>query len=273
MAEFEEARRKVAWITGANRGMGAETAVRLAAAGYDIALTARDAARLESVADEVRTHGVRALPFPSDLTDPASIHAFADAALMAFGHCDLLCNIGIYKGRGQTELMVETEPEDLAAHFTGDVVAAFVLVRRALDSMLERGSGTIINMSSSSVFLDPPDTVKNSGWSFAYVAAKAGIDQMASIINVELGDRGIRAFTVEPGFVAYGEAFAEKLRKFPDVPVSPPEAIGPAIVWLVENEGAQRLLGKRISLPHVTHKQGLLDGWSGPGTHFDTRRA
>jgi NAD(P)-dependent dehydrogenase (short-subunit alcohol dehydrogenase family) len=273
MAKLEDTRRKVAWVTGANRGMGAETAVRLAAAGYDIALTARDAARLETVAEEVRAHGVRALPLPSDLTDLASIHAFADGALKAFGHCDVLCNFGIYKGRGQTELMLETEPEDLAAHFTGDVIAAFVLFRRALDSMLERGGGAIINMSSSSVFLDPPGTVKNSGWSFAYVAAKAGIDQMASIINVELGDRGVKAFTVEPGFVAYGEDFAAKLRKYPDAPVSPPEAIGPAIVWLVENEGAQRLLGKRISLPHLTHKHTLLDGWAGPGSRFDTRRA
>jgi 3-oxoacyl-[acyl-carrier protein] reductase len=272
MTRNESNGRKVAWITGANRGMGAETAVRFAAAGYDIALTARDAARLEAVADEARTYGGRALALPSDLTDLASIHAFADGALAAFGHCDVVCNIGIYKGRGQTELMLETEPEDLSAHFTGDVIAPFILLRRALDSMLERGSGTIINMSSSSVFLDPPGTVKSSGWSFAYVAAKSGIDQMASIINVELGDKGIKAFNVEPGFVAYGADFDAKLRKFPDVPVSPPEAIGPALVWLAENQGAQRLLSKRISLPHLTHRQGLLGGWAGPGTPFATQR-
>jgi len=268
----ENAQRKVAWITGANRGMGAETAICLAAAGYDIALTARDATRLAAVAGEVRARGMRALPFPSDLTDLASVNAFADAAIATFGRCDLLCNIGIYKGRGQTELILETEPEDLVAHYTGDVVAAFVLLRRALDGMLMRGVGTIINMSSSSVFLDPPGTVKNSGWSLAYVAAKAGIDQMASIINVELRDRGIKAFTVEPGFVAYGADFDAKLRKYPSAPISPPEAVGPAIVWLAENEGAQRLLGKRISLPHLTFKHALLEGWAGPGSRFDTRR-
>ena len=272
MPKTESTVRKVAWITGANRGMGADTAVRLAAAGYDVALTARDQARLETIAEEARGHGATALAVASDLTDIASIDAFADAALDAFGRCDLLCNFGIYKGRGQNELMVETGPEDLAAHYTGDVVAPFVLFRRALDAMLEQGGGTVINMSSSSVFLDPPGTVKNSGWSFAYVAAKAGIDQMASIINVELGSQGIRAFTVEPGFVAYGDDFEVKLRKYPDAPVSPPEAIGPAIVWLVQDEGATRLLSKRISLPHLTHKHGLLEGWAGPGSHFDTRR-
>jgi 3-oxoacyl-[acyl-carrier protein] reductase len=272
MARSGSTRRKVAWITGANRGMGADTAIRLAAAGYDLALTARDPALLDAVAREARDHGVRALPVPSDLTDLASIEDFANTALLKLGYCDLVCNIGIYKGRGQTELMVETGPDDLVAHFTGDVAAPFLLFRRALGPMLAAGGGTVVNMSSSSVFLNPPDTVKKSGWSFAYVAAKAGIDQMASIINVEHGSQGIRAFTVEPGFVAYGEDFEAKLRKYPDAPVSPPEAIGPAIVWLAESEGAQRLLTKRVSLPDLTHRHGLLPGWAGPGTRFDTRR-
>src|SRR5262249_4721205 len=115
--------------------------------------------------------------------------------------------------------------------------------------------------------------VHNNGWSFAYVAAKAGIDQFASILNVELGDQGIRAFTVEPGFVSFGEDLQEKLRKYPGMPVSPPESIGPAIAWLVTDDGATRLLSKRISLPNVTHKQALLPGWDGPGSNFVSTRA
>lgn len=114
----ENAQGKVASTTGANRGVGAETAISFAAAVYDIALTAR---------------GMRALPFPSDLTDLASVTPFADAAIAAFGKCDLLCNVGIYKGRGQTQLTLETEPEDLVAHYNGGVVSAFVLFQRALD--------------------------------------------------------------------------------------------------------------------------------------------
>jgi NAD(P)-dependent dehydrogenase (short-subunit alcohol dehydrogenase family) len=127
-------------------------------------------------------------------------------------------------------------------------------------------------MSSSSVFLEPIGTVHDNGWSFGYVAAKAGVDQLASMINVELGDRGIRAFTVEPGFVAYGDDFEETLRKYPGRPVSPPECIGPAIVWLIQDPGADRLLRKRVSLPDLTKKQGLLSGWDGPGSHFASTR-
>ena len=89
--------RKVAWVTGASRGMGADTALRLAAAGYDVALTARDQGRLDAMAARIATNGVAAFPLAADLTDRKSMGAFADAALGRFGRCDVLCNIGIYQ--------------------------------------------------------------------------------------------------------------------------------------------------------------------------------
>jgi NAD(P)-dependent dehydrogenase (short-subunit alcohol dehydrogenase family) len=260
--------RPVAWVTGASRGMGADTAVQLARAGYDVALTARDQRLLDAVAADIRTAGGRALPLASDLTDRTSIAAFADAAISTFKRCDVLCNIGVYQGPGGKQLIMDTTLDELAISFEADVVGPVLLCQRAIPLMLTQGSGTIINMSSSSVFLDPPGTIHTNGWSFSYVAAKAGLDRLASIINVELGGKGIRAFNVEPGFVAYGEKFATTLRKYPGVPVSPPEAIGPAILWLIRDPGAARLLSKRINLPGLSHKQGLVPGWGGPGSPF-----
>ena len=265
--------RPVAWITGASRGMGADTSVHFARAGYDVALTARDQGRLDDVAGEVSAEGGRALALASDLTNRESMAAFADAALTEFGRCDVVCNIGIYQGPGGRQLVMDTELDELRVSFEADVVAPVLLVRRALPSMLATGGGTIVNMSSSSVFLDPPGTVHANGWSFAYVGAKAAVDQLASIINVELGERGIRAFTVEPGFVAYGDDLENALVRYPGIPVSPPDAIGPAIVWLVREEGASRLLSKRVDLPGLTHKHGLLPGWNGPGTTFRSARS
>ena len=69
---------------------------------------------------------------------------------------------------------------------------------------------------------------------------------------------------------AYGERFTTTLAKYPGVPVSPPESIGPAIVWLVGSPDADRFLPKRVNLPGLTHKQGLLPGWDGPGTVYAT---
>lgn len=264
--------RPVAWVTGASRGMGADTAVQLARAGYDLAITARDRTRLDAVAAEIAAVGGRTLVHPVDLTDRQAVSGFADAALGEFGRCDAVCNIGIYQGSGVFQLVIDTDLDELTRSFEADVVAATLLCQRAVPSMLEHGGGTIVNMSSSSVFLDPPGTVHDNGWSFAYVAAKAGIDQLASLLNVELGPQGIRAFNVEPGFVAYGEVLADTLRKYPGIPVSPPECIGPAIVWLLQDPGASRLLAKRISLPNLTAKQGLLEGWAGPGSQFASTR-
>ena len=260
--------RPVAWVTGASRGMGADTALRLADGGYDVAVTARDGERLDRVARDIEALGGQALALSSELTDRGSMAAFADAAVDRFGGCDVLCNIGVYQGPGGRQLFLDTDLDELAVSFEADVIAAALLCQRALPSMVERGAGTVVNMSSSVVFLDPPGTVRDNGWSLAYAAAKAGIDQFARILNVELRGLGVRVFNVEPGFVAYGEDFSEALAKYPGVPVSPPEAIGPAILWLVQSPGAERLLSKRINLPGLTHKQGLLPGWDGPGTAY-----
>jgi 3-oxoacyl-[acyl-carrier protein] reductase len=260
--------RPVAWVTGASRGMGAATAVELAGAGYDVAITARDQTRLDAVACDIVAAGGAALAQSSDLTDRASVQAFADAAEARFGRCDVLCNIGVYQGAGGRQLFVDTDLDELAISFEADVIAAALLCRRAVPSMVANGAGTIVNMSSSVVFLEPPGTVRSNGWSLAYAVAKAGIDQFAKLLNVELGPSGVRTFNVEPGFVAYGEDLRTALEKYPGVPVSPPESIGRAIVWLVQAPAAERLRSKRVNLPGLAHRQGLLPGWDGPGAPY-----
>jgi 3-oxoacyl-[acyl-carrier protein] reductase len=265
--------RPVAWVTGASRGMGASIALEFARAGYDLAITARDQQRLDLVAQEASAFGAQVLALRTDLTDRKTLGAFADAALARFDRCDVLCNVGVYQGPGGKQLLLDTELDELAISFEADVIGPVLLCQRAIPAMLAAGSGTILNMSSSSVALEPPGTIETSGWSFAYVAAKAGIDRLASIINVELGDKNIRAFNVEPGFVAYGDRFTTALRKYPGIPVSPPQSIGPAILWLLREPDAARLMSKRVNLPGLTHKFGLLDGWNGPGTDYQVEQA
>jgi NAD(P)-dependent dehydrogenase (short-subunit alcohol dehydrogenase family) len=127
-------------------------------------------------------------------------------------------------------------------------------------------------MSSAVVFLDPRGTIEDDGgWSLSYAAGKAGIDQFAKLINAEHGSAGIRAYTVEPGFTAYGDDFRSRLRDGERVPVSPAEAIGPAIAWLITSSDAERLTSKRVHLPSITDKYRLLEGWDGPGSSYPTR--
>jgi NAD(P)-dependent dehydrogenase (short-subunit alcohol dehydrogenase family) len=252
--------------------MGADTALRLAEHGYDVALTARNQEALDSVAREAEALGRRALPLASDLTDRASIEAFADAATSWGGRCDVLCNIGVYQGPGARQLLMDTPIEELALSLEADVVAPTLLCQRALPSMIANGGGVVVNMSSAVVFLTPWGTIEgDGGWAFSYAAGKSGLDQLAKLINVELGSQGVRAFTVEPGFVAYGDDFHQRLREGERVPVSPAEVIGPAIAWLVTDPASERLLSKRVHLPSLTDKHRLLAGWEGPGSPYRTR--
>jgi NAD(P)-dependent dehydrogenase (short-subunit alcohol dehydrogenase family) len=239
--------------------------------------------RLDAVAEEIEGLGRRALPVASDLTDRASMVAFADAAEAWAGRCDLLCNIGVYQGpemgprRGGGDwaggqLLMEMPIEELALSLEADVVAPVLLCQRAIPSMVASGEGVIVNMSSSVVYLTPWGTVKEDrGWSLSYAAGKAGIDQVGKLINAELGSMGVRCYTVEPGYVAYGEMFLNRLGPDETVPVTPAEAIGAAIEWLVRTPEATRLLSKRIYLPAITEKHRLLPDWDGPGSPYPTR--
>ena len=154
----EGAGSRVAWVTGASRGMGANIAVQLAAAGFDVALTARDQTLLDGVA--TRSGPTEGAPCRTRPTSPivARCQAFADAALAEFSRCDVLCNNGVYQGPGMRQLVVDLDLDELVVSFEADVVAPVLLCQRAITSMLAHGGGTILNMSSSSVFLDPPGT-------------------------------------------------------------------------------------------------------------------
>jgi NAD(P)-dependent dehydrogenase (short-subunit alcohol dehydrogenase family) len=267
--------RSVAFVTGASRGIGAATAVALADAGYDLALTARTVhegegsrpGSLDTVMAKVEAFGARAVPIPMDLTDRGGVGAAADAALDAFGRMDVLCNIGIYQSES-VGLFLDTPVDEFARHLEGDVLAPATLLHKFLPVMLEQGSGTVLNMSSYVAVNDPPGTALANGWSLAYSAAKAGIDRFAGVLNVELAGTGVLVYTVDPGFVAYDEQFDEMVSRYAGMPVTPPQAIGVAIVWLLTSPDAQHLLRKRIYLPAITEKYGLLPGWGGPGSPF-----
>jgi NAD(P)-dependent dehydrogenase (short-subunit alcohol dehydrogenase family) len=267
--------RSVAFVTGASRGIGAATAVALAGAGFDLALTARTVhegegrrpGSLDTVMGKVAALGARAVAIPMDLTDRDGVGAAADAALEAYGRVDVLCNIGIYQG-DNVGLFLETPVEEFARYLEGDVLAPATLLHKFLPVMLDQGSGTVVNMSSYVAVNDPPGTAHANGWPLAYAAAKAGIDRFAGVLNVELAGTGVLVYTVDPGFVAYDEQFDEMVERYVGMPVTPPQAIGVAIVWLLTSPDAPHLLRKRIYLPAITEKYGLLPGWDGPGSAF-----
>ncbi|MEZ5568065.1 MAG: SDR family NAD(P)-dependent oxidoreductase [Halioglobus sp.] len=245
---------KVAFITGASRGIGAESAVALARAGYRVAITARTLAdgeahdhvgrqsalpgSLEATAAAVKRAGGEALCLRGDILEPDSLVAAAKSALAHFGRVDLLFNNAVYQGAGNIERVLEVTDEQLWAIYRANVFTPLALVRTLLPGMLERGSGTLINMVSHTAFHNPPAPGDAGGWGFAYPSSKAALARMAGSLRVEHPDAGLRVYNLEPGTVVtevmrMAGIDENVLSRFKPCT---PAAIAAVVAWLADNE-------------------------------------
>jgi NAD(P)-dependent dehydrogenase (short-subunit alcohol dehydrogenase family) len=285
-------------VTGASRGIGKAIAVHLARAGYDVAITARTVAEgeerehsstlrrsdtsplpgsLSSTAALVEEAGVRSLTVPADLTDRASVTAAADSVLAQWGHVDVLVNNGRYIGPGHMDFIEETPLELLELHLEANVMSPLALIKRVLPSMLQRESGCIVNITSGAGTHDPPAPAGSGGWGLGYGLSKAALHRIAGILHLEAAGRGIRAYNVQPGFIAT-ERMAQDMgaHGFDASLAAPPDVVGVVVAWLVANpDAADDLMqdkeypppmtstkdGRNIEAQEVCRNLGLLPGW------------
>lgn len=274
--------RKIAFITGASRGIGKQAALALARKGFDVVITARtmeegeehergsdqsDTSPLEgsllTTASEVEALGQQALPIRLDLLDSDSIEKAFDQAISQWGHIDLLFNNGIYQGPGVMKEVLELTPEMMQNIFQGNIFSQLLLVQKCLHHMLARNSGSIINMVSGSGMMDPPARASEGGWGWAYSASKAAFMRMAGVLKVEHADSALQFFNVEPGFViteimkkkGMVEDYAEK---FGGAPPTVPAAV---VAWLATSPDASELNGTTISAQRHCLKHQLLPEW------------
>jgi NAD(P)-dependent dehydrogenase (short-subunit alcohol dehydrogenase family) len=255
--------RRVALVTGASRGIGRAAALDLAAAGFDVAIAARTArdgegrldtdpsravpGGLDSVAGEIEAAGAAALPIVMDLLDRSSVEAALTATIERFGRLDVLVNNAVYQGPGTNVLVADLAEDDLDRILEGNVKAQLALTRAALPYLLEHG-GTVVNMVSATAFNDPPAPAGQGGWGLGYAMSKAAFGRVAPILHVEYADRGLRIFSVDPGFVITEAMRArgtvdEYERHFVG---ATPEVIGKAIAWLATSPEADELRGKVV---------------------------
>ena len=272
---------QIALVTGASRGIGAACAVALARAGFDVAIGARTVAEgdgrtyvssadgeneriiegsLERTASEVRELERGALVVPMDLLERASLVSAVEQVTKHFGGIDLLVNNAIYKGPGNQDSLLDSSLDLFERSIQANIVSQVVLIREVLPQMLERGTGTFIHMTSAVATMEPPGPIGKGGWGFGYGVSKGGFDRVAGLLNAEFGDRGIRAYNIEPGFVASGTLAEEARAKYPGIDVTPPEAIGASVAWLATSADAPRLLGKTVHGPELCRKHQLLSG-------------
>ncbi|MBF6170179.1 SDR family oxidoreductase [Nocardia blacklockiae] len=181
--------RRPVLIAGASSGIGAATAVALAALGHPVALGARRVDQCEELAEKIRADGGEALAHRLDVTDGASVDEFVTAAEAAHGATEI-----VVSGAGDLEfsLIHEMDPERFAAQVGVHLIGPQRLAHRVLPGMIERRRGDFVIIGSDCA----PDPRPRTG---AYSASKAGLEALTEQLRMELEGTGIRASLVRPG--------------------------------------------------------------------------
>jgi NAD(P)-dependent dehydrogenase (short-subunit alcohol dehydrogenase family) len=276
---------KVAFITGASRGIGKACALELADAGYRIAITARTVhegeqrehsstlkdsdlsplpGSLLGTVDMIEQSGGTAMAIAADLLDSASLGAAVATVLERWGRIDVVVHNGRYIGPGHMDRFLDTPIELIRKQVEANFLAPLIINKLVLPSMLECGEGTIVNITSGSGYGDPTKPAGQGGWGMGYGTSKGAFHRVAGFLAVELGDQGIRCFNVQPGLIAT-ERIGQDMAKFGITNKGAPmEVMGKVVRWLCTDPQSDEYNGRNIEAQFFCHKRGLLPGWEGP---------
>ena len=183
---------KVALITGATRGIGKAIAIRLANAGFDIALNYRkENDDLTNTKSEIEKAGVDCLPVQGDISSFEDCERIAKEIFDKFGKIDVLVNnAGITKDM----LLMRMKPEDFSSVVDVNLIGTFNMTRNVVPYMVKARSGKIVNISSVV-------GIEGNAGQTNYAASKAGIIGFTKSLARELGSRNILVNAVAPGFI------------------------------------------------------------------------
>src|SRR5262245_60777148 len=232
----EPQNRPTALVTGASYGVGAATAMALARAGYDVAISATRAENLKDIASNLA--GARVVPLVLDLRSQASIEDAMVSIVDAFGHLDLLVNnAGSNLRKLATDVTREQWDDMIAVNVTG----TFFLTQQVARHMIAAGrKGAIVNVASTHALVGAPERS-------TYGIAKAAIMQMTRMLAVEWATHGIRVNAVAPGRMetaspsraekgADQNYMAAMLARIPLHRLCTPEEVAAAVAYLASPE-------------------------------------
>jgi NAD(P)-dependent dehydrogenase (short-subunit alcohol dehydrogenase family) len=228
---------RVALVTGAGGGIGRATALRLVDEGASVVCADIDGAAAIATADGLPAD--RAAATACDVADPESATAAVRAAVERFGALDILVNVaGVGAMRSTRELSFDEWQRTLHVNLTG----TFLMCQAAIEPMLVKGAGSIVNMASVAGLRATP-------YNAAYCASKGGVVMLTKSLAVEFGRQGIRVNCVCPSMV--DTAFLDNMSLPADADMSlfpragtiikrklSPEEVAGIVAYLASDEAA-----------------------------------
>lgn len=182
---------KVAWVTGAGRGIGKAIALRLARAGADLAVCSRTEKEICQVAQEIEKMGRKVFYQSVDVAEAPALIQFHESAVQALGPIDILVNNA---GGGGFGFITQTEIQEWDQAIATNLRATMICSKLVLPSMIERNGGAIINMSSVLGKMG----AKGAG---AYSAAKFGVIGFSQCLFEEVREFNVKVCVICPGYV------------------------------------------------------------------------
>ncbi|HEY8431165.1 MAG TPA: SDR family oxidoreductase [Sandaracinaceae bacterium] len=218
---------RTALITGASRGLGRALALELARRGATVVAVARDRPALEDVVGTIRAAGGRAHAIDADVGAPDAAARIAGAAAAMAGPIDVLVHNASTLGPVPLVPLSDTREEDFDEALRVNLIASFRLTRALVGSMVQRGAGTIVHVSSDAAVEAYPR------WG-AYGASKAALDHLSRTWAAELDGTGVRVFAVDPGEMDT-KMHADAMPDVDPATLARPEDVARRIARLIES--------------------------------------
>lgn len=237
---------RVAMITGAGRGLGQAIAQGLAEAGAETVLISRTRSQLDSTARLVEATGRRALSMVADVTDSTQLEAATQAALAAFGRIDILVHAA---GGSLRKATLDITDDEWDAVIGANLTSTFKACRAVGRHMVQRGSGSIINIASTA-------GVRGRAGNAPYSAAKAAVINLSRALAMEWAPSGVRVNVLAPGRfltpltegeMSVPEKYAAFVRQVPLGRIGRPEELKEIAVWLA-SDASGYVTGSTITL-------------------------
>lgn len=183
---------KTVLVTGGSRGLGAELGLEFARRGARVVLVGRDPDTLEAAVNRIRAVGGEAHGIVADVGDKEAVYPLAGSAAALVGSLDIVVHNASTLGPVPLRSLVDSDCEDLGRVLDVNLIGPFRLTKAIVGSMVVRGSGTVVAISSDAA------TTAYPNWG-AYGVSKAALDHLIRTWAVELVGSGVQFLSVDPG--------------------------------------------------------------------------